>query len=99
LLRISASIALLPLCVFHRRPETCLTQPELNDKLAHTVSHTTIYSTLSCTLNLLTSTIIAPPSNASKASKWQIGFNSAFKRRIKSYLPFARQERVVYRGV
>jgi hypothetical protein len=28
------------------------------------------------TLNLLTSTIIAPPSNA---SKWQMGFNSAFK--------------------
>jgi hypothetical protein len=28
------------------------------------------------TLNLLTSTIVAPPSNA---SKWQLGFNSAFK--------------------
>ena len=28
------------------------------------------------TLNLLTSTIVAPPS---KASKWQMGFNSAFK--------------------
>ena len=28
------------------------------------------------TLNLLTSTIVAPPSNA---NKWQIGFNSAFK--------------------
>ena len=28
------------------------------------------------TLNLLTTTIVAPPSNA---SKWQIGFNSAFK--------------------
>ena len=28
------------------------------------------------TLNLLTTTIIAPPSNA---SKWQMGFNSAFK--------------------
>jgi hypothetical protein len=27
-------------------------------------------------LNLLTTTIVAPPSNA---SKWQIGFNSAFK--------------------
>jgi hypothetical protein len=27
------------------------------------------------TLNLLTSTIVAPPSNA---SKWQMGFNSAF---------------------
>jgi hypothetical protein len=28
------------------------------------------------TLNLLTATIVAPPSNA---SKWQMGFNSAFK--------------------
>ena len=28
------------------------------------------------TLNLLTITIVAPPSNA---SKWQMGFNSAFK--------------------
>src|SRR5215475_7471975 len=28
------------------------------------------------TLNLLTTTIIAPPSNA---SEWQMGFNSAFK--------------------
>jgi len=28
------------------------------------------------TLNLLTTTIVVPPSNA---SKWQIGFNSVFK--------------------
>jgi hypothetical protein len=28
------------------------------------------------TLNLLTTTIVAPPSNA---RKWQMGFNSAFK--------------------
>ena len=28
------------------------------------------------TLNLLTTTIVAPPSNA---SKWRMGFNSAFK--------------------
>jgi len=28
------------------------------------------------TLDLLTTTIVAPPSNA---SKWQMGFNSAFK--------------------
>jgi len=28
------------------------------------------------TLNLLTTTIVAPPS---KARKWQMGFNSAFK--------------------
>jgi len=32
------------------------------------------------TLNLLTTTIVAPPSNA---SKWQTGFNSAFKGLIK----------------
>jgi len=31
------------------------------------------------TLNLLTTTIVAPPSNA---SKWQMGFNSAFKGQI-----------------
>ena len=31
------------------------------------------------TLNLLTTTIVAPPSNA---SKWQMGSNSAFKRLI-----------------
>src|SRR5215469_9157972 len=31
---------------------------------------------LCLTLNLLTTTIVAPPSNA---SKWQMGFNSAFK--------------------
>jgi hypothetical protein len=31
---------------------------------------------LRLTLNLLTTTIVAPPSNA---SKWQMGFNSAFK--------------------
>ena len=31
---------------------------------------------LKLTLNLLTTTIVAPPSNA---SKWQMGFNSAFK--------------------
>jgi hypothetical protein len=33
-----------------------------------------IYDTL--TLNMLTTTIVAPPSNA---SKWQMGFNSEFK--------------------
>jgi len=33
------------------------------------------------TLNLLTTTIVAPPS---KASKWQMGFNSAFKGLILS---------------
>jgi hypothetical protein len=38
-------------------------------KVIHTV-------TRFVTLNLLTTTIVAPPSNA---SKWQMGFNSAFK--------------------
>ena len=33
-------------------------------------------SWLHLTLNLLTTTIVAPPSNA---RKWQMGFNSAFK--------------------
>ena len=36
----------------------------------------------SLTLNLLTTTIVAPPSNA---SKWQMGFNSAFKGLITIY--------------
>jgi hypothetical protein len=35
-----------------------------------------VYSETFLTLNLLTTTIIAPPSNT---SKWQMGFNSAFK--------------------
>jgi hypothetical protein len=35
-----------------------------------------ISSPLTLTLNLLTTTIVAPHSNA---SKWQMGFNSAFK--------------------
>ena len=35
-----------------------------------------MHCTCNLTLNLLTTTIVAPPSNA---SKWQMGFNSAFK--------------------
>src|SRR5215510_3154746 len=35
----------------------------------------------SLTLNLLTTTIVAPPSNA---SKWQMGFNSPFKGSTKN---------------
>jgi len=38
--------------------------------------HTVYRIILTLTLNLLTTTIVAPPSNA---SKWQMGFNSAFK--------------------
>ena len=34
------------------------------------------YSLVILTLNLLMTTIVAPPTNA---SKWQMGFNSAFK--------------------
>ena len=41
---------------------------DTNDWQSHAESH--------LTLNLLTATIDAPPSNA---SKWQMGFNSAFK--------------------
>ena len=37
---------------------------------------------ISLTLNLLTTTIVAPPSNA---SKWQMGFNLAFKGLKKFY--------------
>ena len=37
------------------------------------------------TLNLLTTTIVAPPSNA---SKWQMGFNSAFKGLIHHFNVF-----------
>jgi len=44
--------------------------PEYDDTYIHQVL---------LTLNLLTTTIVAPPSNA---SKWQMGFNSAFKRLI-----------------
>ena len=36
----------------------------------------TLLTCVNLTLNLLTTTIVAPPSNA---SKWQMGFNSAFK--------------------
>ena len=35
-----------------------------------------LYIYVLLTLNLLTTTIVAPPSNV---SKWQMGFNSAFK--------------------
>ena len=35
------------------------------------------------TLNLLTTTIVAPPSNV---SKWQMGFNSAFKGLMHNFL-------------
>jgi hypothetical protein len=41
---------------------------------------------MSLTLNLLTTIIVAPPSNA---TKWQVGFNSAFKG-LKSHTLFSQ---------
>ena len=43
---------------------------DCSERRRHVDSHMTL------TLNLLTTTIVAPPSNA---CKWQMGFNSAFK--------------------
>jgi hypothetical protein len=45
-----------------------------------------VYFARVLTLNLLTTTIIAPPSNA---SKWQMGFNSAFKG-LKTWLLYEK---------
>ena len=46
----------------------------------------------SLTLNLLTTTIVAPPSNA---SKWQMGYNSAFKGlMLTQYVQYSRQVNV-----
>ena len=45
--------------------------------------HCTPFHSTSLTLNLLTTTIVAPPSNA---SKWQMGFNSAFKGLISTLI-------------
>ena len=44
------------------------------------------------TLNLLTTTIVAPPSNA---SKWQMGFNSAFKGLIDAKLYFFFEKKYI----
>jgi len=43
------------------------------------------------TRNLLTTTIVAPPSNA---SKWQMGFNSAFKE-LNELIRFAERRNLV----
>jgi hypothetical protein len=45
------------------------------------------------TLNLLTTTIVAPPSNA---SKWQMGFNSAFKGLRAPHCYFLSWDRSIY---
>ena len=42
----------------------------------------------SLTLNLLTTTIVVPPSNA---SKWQMGFNLAFKG-LRKYLKWGKKK-------
>ena len=44
--------------------------------LSHLSHHFAFMMEIQLTLNLLTTTIVAPPHNA---SKWQMGFNSAFK--------------------
>ena len=52
--------------------------------------------TIKLTLNLLTTTIVAPPSNI---SKWQMGFNSAFKGlKVQNlhFLLFFKENRAVY---
>jgi len=43
---------------------------------AESSDRTNVLPSLNLTINLLTTTIVAPPSNA---SKWQMGFNLAFK--------------------
>ena len=49
----------------------------LSNMECYTKNHTKmLHCTAGLTLNLLTTTIVAPPSNA---SKWQMGFNSVFK--------------------
>jgi hypothetical protein len=54
--------------------------PEPRDKVAWFMHTVNVFVTCrlppSLTLNLLTTTIVAPASNA---SKWQMGFNSAIK--------------------
>ena len=50
------------------------------------------------TLNLLTTTVVAPHSNA---SKWQMGFNSAFKglSDSKFYVPIIRKKNISEKSV
>jgi hypothetical protein len=69
------------ICLLHvsasrmANPEWCITVDNYVQILQKFVVNrcTVVYK---LTLNLLTTTIVAPPSNA---SKWQMGFNSAFK--------------------
>ena len=59
-----------------------------DDKIS--VSGKRVLVAFGLTLNLLTTTIVAPPSNA---SKWQMGFNSAFKGlkvKVKTIFPPAQ---------
>ena len=50
------------------------------------------------TLNLLTTTIVAPPSNG---SKWQMGFNSAFKglKHLKTLQHVSIIIQIIFRGL
>ena len=50
-----------------------------------------VYLKANLTLNLLTTTIVAPPSNA---SKWQMGFNSAFNGLKMEFV--SRTDRTLY---
>jgi hypothetical protein len=59
--------------------QACITLSKICDKHYGIFRETNIINELilcMLTLNLLTTTKVAPPSNA---SKWQMGFNSAFK--------------------
>ena len=73
-------IADLTACSTARKPDTQPSAPHHTDNLK--TRHQIRQAATTClTLNLLTTTIVAPPSNA---SKWQMGFNSAFKGLILS---------------
>ena len=80
--------------------------PSYNSKKVPSFSHTTIRSVRhmdlylrsqyvsieQClTFNLLTTTTVAPPSNA---SKWQMGFNSVFKGLTEQWSDFTLKYRV-----
>ena len=54
-----------------------------------------ILKIMELTLNLLTTTIVAPPSNA---SKWQMGFNSAFKGLICELINYNCTSVVIFTG-
>ena len=61
--------------------QTLVGKPEGKDHLENLGMDGQLVFIWTLTLNLLTTTIVAPPNNA---SKWQMGFNSAFKGLKKS---------------